>query len=89
MLERFSGGEHGLLGAHGIAAIEQDVARQPIQLTKEWHPLQALFADAYGAFGHHAAKHIQVIVGLVVGDDHAGALVIEQRLYIGLQLPAQ
>ncbi|MCY1533108.1 hypothetical protein D9M68_684200 [compost metagenome] len=77
MLERIGSGEHGLFGALRIATVEQHIAGQPIELAEERHPFQAFLTDADGAPGYHATQYIEVIVGLVVGDDHTGALVFQ------------
>ena len=35
MLQCFGGGEHGLLGLTGVAAIDQHVAGQPVELAEK------------------------------------------------------
>ena len=80
MLQGIGGGEHGLFGVRCITAVNHDIAGQPEQLAEKRHPLKALFTDANGTRRHHAADHEQIVVGLVVGDDHAGALVFQQAL---------
>ncbi len=89
MLQGVRGGQHRLARLVRIAAIDQHIAGQPEQLPEQRHPLQALFADAYGAAGHHVAEHKQIVVGLVVGDDHAAVGLIHQRPDIGLHPQTQ
>ncbi|MNN45667.1 hypothetical protein D3C81_1600140 [compost metagenome] len=89
VLQRVGGGQHRLARLLRIAAVDQHIAGQPEQLPEQWHPFQALFADAHGTAGYHVAKHKQVIVGLMIGDDHAAVRFIHQRPDFGLHPQTQ
>lgn len=89
MLQCFGGGEHGLLGLARVATIDQHVAGQPVELAEKRHPLEAFLADAHGAFRDHLAQHVEVVVGLMVSDDHTGALMIAQSFGGGIHLDIQ
>ena len=88
-MQGVGGLEHGVLGLGGVAALNQHVARQPVNLPEERNPAQAFLSDVDGAGWHHTAQHEQVVIGLVVGDDNAGRLLVAQGLVLKPDIHAQ
>src|SRR5690606_1394259 len=73
-----------LVGPAAVATVDQDVARQPVDLAEQWNPFQAFLADADGAARHHATDHEQVQVRLVIGDEYTGLRMGTQHAVVDL-----
>jgi hypothetical protein len=72
-----------------ITPVDQHIARQPEQLAEQRHPLQALLADTHSTTGHDVAEHEQIVVGLMVGDDHAAVRLVHQAADVRFHPQAQ
>ncbi len=89
MLQGMRGREHRAARLLRIATVDQYIARQPEQLAEQRHPFQALLGDTHRAMRHHSAQHKQIVVGLVVSEDHARARFVTQRVDIRLHVQPQ
>ena len=69
-----------------VITVDQQVASQPVQQTKERNPNQALFADRYGWRLDDVRRRHHIVVVLVVGDINRVAIVLRVSRFAGFNL---